>query len=65
MDSDNAIVHKVMVHLPDLDSDPLRQQAVDFLRDGTEDRFYYGPAFSRKYRGGQNAVFRSDWSWLD
>ena len=61
------IVHKVMVHLPDVEpDDALRQQAVVFLRDpSADDRFYYGPAFARKYRGGQNAIFRPDWNWLD
>eukprot|EP00977_Amphora_coffeiformis_P013916 scaffold3785_cov165-Amphora_coffeaeformis.AAC.5 len=60
------IVHKVMVHLPDVPEDSLRKDAITFLTtpNSTESRFYYGPIFSRKYRGGQNKVFRSEWTWI-
>ena len=60
------IVHKLMIHLNDVADDPLRAEAVAFLQ-GTkhtdERRFYYGPAFNPKYRGGQHAVFQTDWTW--
>ena len=65
--NNDRIVHKVMVHLPDIQEDSLRKDAVAFLRDESqkESRFYFGPAFARKYRGGQNSVFSPDWTWAD
>lgn len=63
-DDDSRIVHKVMVHLPDVEKDPLLKDAVAFLQDARseEERYYYGQAFSRKYRGGDNSVFRPEWT---
>lgn len=62
----DRIVHKVMVHLPDVEDDPLKSDALAFLAaDSTESRFYYGPAFSRKYRGGANKAFAREWTWID
>lgn len=64
LEDHDRIVHKVMVHLPDVQEDPLRKDALQFLRGFTEEsRFYYGPAFARKYRGGQNSVFTPEWTW--
>ena len=59
----DRVVHKVMVHLPDVGEDPLLLQALEFLEKSKESRFYYGPAFARKYRGGPNAVFRPEWTF--
>jgi hypothetical protein len=58
------VVHKLMVHLPDIEEDPLRLHAIKFLQNSSSDmRFYYGRTFAKKYRHGANEVFREDWTW--
>jgi hypothetical protein len=68
---DGSVVHKIMVHLPDVHSrraSKLYTAAQDFLQQSrppsqNDSIFYYGRKFDPTYR--DKAPFRKDWMWVD
>jgi hypothetical protein len=61
------VFHKVMVHLPDIDEDPLLEEAKLFLRKRYLDRennvFAYGERINKKYRGKKYRNFQNHWTF--
>lgn len=59
----NPVVHKVLVHLPDWETNDWIQQASEFLQTNDKEStvFVYGPRFDPKYRG--KGQFREEWTW--
>ena len=61
-DAPRPVVHKTLVHLPDLEPSVLMDQAVKFLTStGNQTVFAYGNRFDTKYRGKYR--FREEWTW--
>ena len=64
VDRHGSVVHKILVHLPDVEPDSLTQQAQRFLqsRATAGQTFAYGRRIATKYRGKGNEAFRADWT---
>lgn len=69
--NNEAVAHKVMVHLPDITaatSDPIFTATRDFLTSSepllpNETVFYYGKKYNPKYR--RKLPFSKEWTWIE
>jgi hypothetical protein len=62
------VVHKTLVHLPDLELSPLTIDAIAFVQDIDTNKtvFVYGKhTIDTKYRNTMNQSFREEWTWED
>jgi len=60
------VMHKVMVHFPDVQEEPKLQDALHFLQSNDDDKvFAYGERINTKYRGKAFRQFTPNWTFAD